>query len=91
LPSDTDSEGDIEDIIEHEIQAALNDPSDPQNTARALRLGLEQMQRWRQEFQIAQENFRLEVEACRNYIQSLDEDMNVLKTEKKYQVLFCTF
>ena len=85
---DTESEEDIEDIIEHEIEAALSDPSDPENTAHALRLGLEQMRRWRNEFQLAQEKFRLEVEACRNYIQSLDEDMNVLKTEKKNQVLF---
>ena len=69
------------------MQAALNDADDPQKTAYALRLGLEQMQRWREEFQIAQENFTLEMEACRNYIQSLDQDVNVLKTEKKDQVL----
>ena len=88
LPSDTDSEEDTEDTIEQEIEAALNDPSDPRNTAHALRLGLKQMQRWREEFQMAQENFRLEMEACRNYIQSLDEDMNIFKTDRKNQVLF---
>lgn len=88
LPSDTESEEDIEEAIEREIEAALSDPSDPQNTAHALRLGLKQMQRWREEFQIAQENFRLEMEACRNYIQSLDEDMNILKTDRKNQVCF---
>ena len=37
---------------------------------------------------MAQENFRLEMEACRNYIQSLDEDMNIFKADRKNQVLF---
>ena len=65
--SDTESEEDIDELIEQEIEAALNDPSDPQNTAHALRLGLEQMHRWREEFLANQERFRLEVEACRNF------------------------
>jgi hypothetical protein len=87
--NDSESEGDIEDTIEQEIEAALSDPSDPQNTAYALRLGLERMQRWREEFQAAQENMRFEMEECRNYIQSLGEHFNVLKTERKNQVCFC--
>ena len=89
MPSDTESEEDIEDSIKREIEAALSDPSDPRNTAHALHLGLKQMQLWREEFQIAQENFRMEMDACRNYIQSLNEDMNILKTERKNQV--CVF
>ena len=89
--NDSESEGDIEDTIEQEIEAALSDPSDPQNTAYALRLGLERMQRWREEFQAAQENMRFEMEECRNYIQSLGEHFNVLKTERKNQVCFCVF
>lgn len=88
LLSDEDSDTDIEAAIEHEIQIALSDPSDPKNTTYALRLGLEQMQRWRKEFQMVQDNFKFEVEECREYIRSLEEDLKLLKTEKKHQVRF---
>ena len=89
LPSESESEEDIEEAIQQEIDAALSGTCDPQNTAYALRLGLDQMQRWRKEFQAAQDNVRLEIEECKNYIQSMAEHMNFLKTERKNQVWFC--
>ena len=91
MPSDIDSEEDVEDRIERVFEAALNDPGDPQNMAHAMRLGLEQMKRIREEFQLAQENVRSEVETCKNYIQSFHEAITVLKTEKKNQVLICFY
>ena len=73
-------------MIEQEIEAVLSDPSDPEAAVYAVRLGLEQMQAWREQLLRAQEDFRKEIGTCRGSITKIQGDLRSFRTAANAQV-----
>lgn len=82
----TVNDDEMEDMTENEVEAALNDSSDLDAPIYAVRVGLEQMQNWREKLLIAQKEFRSEMVTCKNSIQKVQDEMKAFRSARRTQV-----
>ena len=76
----------MEEMIMGEIEAALENPADPEAQVYALRLSIEQMNNMKRSFTQSQEEFKREMEKNKRAIDLIAKDLAAFRSARKAQV-----